>query len=278
LTLEKNLIWIFGSTRSGTTWLATKLLTFQTNHINEPNLSKYLGFAAPEFSDDLTDMDYFRHRPGYFFSERYKETWVYFLRKLILNRIFAESQDLSKKIIIQEPGGLGHYVIAQCLKNSKIIVILRDGRDVVDSTLDARVNLPPGGRFTKLMKKPLSSDKRTLFIKNRSIFWVRQIENLKRAYENHQKELCLLIKYEDLRNDTIVELEKIYQFIGNNISKQDIEKIVEKFKFENIPDGQKGKGKFYRSASPGKWRQNMNEEEQKIMEDVMGPTLRKLGF
>jgi len=278
LMVEKNLVWILASTRSGTTWLATQLLTFETNHINEPNLSKYLGFAAPEFSDDLTDMDYFKHRPGYFFSEWYKETWIYFLRKLILNRAYAECPDFSKKIIIQEPGGLGHYVLAQCLKNSKIIVIHRDGRDIVDSTLDARINLPPGGRFTKLMKKPLPADKRSMFIKNRSIFWVRQMENLKRAYENQPKDLRLRIKYEDLRKSTTDELEKIYKFIGINISKPEVEKIVERYRFENIPSKQRGKGKFFRSGSSGNWKENFSEEEKVMMEDIMGSTLKQLGY
>jgi len=62
------------------------------------------------------------------------------------------------------------------------------------------------------------------------------------------------------------------------IDKKTLEKIVEKYSFENIPSGLKGKGKFARSASPGKWKENFSEEEKKIMSDVMGDKLVNLGY
>ena len=106
LTLEKNMVWVISSTRTGSTWLATQLLTYQTNHMNEPCITKYLGLQAPPFSDNILDMEFFEHRPPYFFSLKYKKTWSYYLRKLILNRAYAEVLDLSKKVIVQEPGGV----------------------------------------------------------------------------------------------------------------------------------------------------------------------------
>jgi len=44
---------------------------------------------------------------------------------------------LSKNIIIKEPNGsFAADVIAECLPDSKIIVLIRDGRDVLDSRFD----------------------------------------------------------------------------------------------------------------------------------------------
>ena len=51
-----------------------------------------------------------------------------------------------------------------------------------------------------------------------------------------------------------------------------------KFTFENLHPEQKGPGKFARSASPGKWRDNFSEEEKKVLEKIMGPLLRILGY
>ena len=86
------------------------------------------------------------------------------------------------------------------------------------------------------------------------------------------------MRYEKLKEDTLNELKKIYKFMGVDISSEEIEKIVEKYSFEKIPDDQKGSGKVRRSASPGKWRENFSEEEQVIMNEIMADTLKRLGY
>ena len=35
LIFEKNLVWLFGSARGGTTWVALNLVSFKTNSIND---------------------------------------------------------------------------------------------------------------------------------------------------------------------------------------------------------------------------------------------------
>ena len=108
--------------------------------------------------------------------------------------------------------------------------------------------------------------------------WVKEMEILEKSYENHSSENRIKVKYENLRTNTITELEKIYKFIDISISKEDLQKIVEKYSFENIPDRNKGPGKVTRSASPGKWKENFSEEEQTIMNKIMGDALKRLGY
>lgn len=45
MTLEKNMVWLFGSRRSGTSWLGNQLLSFHTLYVHEPSISSHL---APE--------------------------------------------------------------------------------------------------------------------------------------------------------------------------------------------------------------------------------------
>ena len=136
--LESNLVWIFASLRSGTTWLGTELLRFQTKIINEPNLSAHLGNLMPEGSPFLTNYEMYQARgPHYFFSKKFEPVWKFYLRKLILNRIFAQTNEINSKTIIKEPGGAGYFMISECLPKSKVILLLRDGRDVIDSLLSA---------------------------------------------------------------------------------------------------------------------------------------------
>ena len=280
--LEKNIVWVIGSSRSGTTWLATQLLSYDTHVINETRISRHLGrlFGNPEHLESEIESE--QHRKDYFFSLELKKNWMFHLRKFILNRIYAQFNNINKKIIIKEPSAddIGFTIISECLSNSKIIFVKRDGRDVLDSQIDANIHgFSKGGRFeSKVHRKPLSPENRLNFIKNRAYFWVKVMENLIMAYENHPDELKISVSYENLRKNTFQEILRIYQFLQIKIESSKLEEIINKSSFENVPSENKGKGKFIRSASPGKWKDNFSQEEQKIMNDVMEETLNKVGY
>jgi len=272
LILEKNITWLFGAARSGTTWLALELLSYSTKRISEPLLERHL--SVPAGIQDLRFIDNPQKNPSYFFSEEYKKTWMFFLRKLILNRIFSEVQSIDKKIIIKELVTWGGCeILSECLKNSKIIILLRDGRDVVDSAVEATSQ---DGFMTK--KLGLNKKSRPANIIGQSKIWTLATKDLLKTYDMKPKDLRYKIKYEDLRKNTLQELEKIYKFIEIDVPKDELQEIVTKFTFENLPPEQKGPGKFARSATPGKWKENFNDEEKKVMEEIMGPTLRMLGY
>jgi len=268
--LEKNLIWIFASPRSGSTWLK-KLLSYKTTSMQEFKIVVHLGGVLLDKNRDM--------KPDYVFNLKYKDTWNYYLRKLILNRIYSQFKGISKKIIIKETAPGGFSKVAKCVPNSKIIILLRDRRDVIDSQVDGRTyGFEKGGRFLKRPEEPLNKKIKTEYIKRQSKSWVRITKELLETYENHAKDRRYKIKYERLLNFTSSELEKLYNFLEINIPSKKLEEKVEKLKFENIPSELKGKGKGKRSASPGKWKQNFNEEEKDLMNSIMGKTLVQLNY
>jgi len=276
--LEKNLVWLFAFPRSGTQWIGTRLLSFNTLISHGPSIGIHLGSLLGGMENNfLRNIEHKKAEPGYFFSDKYSKTWQHYLRKLILNRYFSEFHDLSKKIIIPDPeGSEGADILSQCFPNSKIIILLRDGRDSVDSVIDS---FQKDSWWTKKEGLNPPSDNSSLITINRaSKRWVKRMEILMRAYENHPKELRLKIKYEDIRKNTLKEISEIYNFIGIKISQVKLEEIVEKYSFEKIPSKQKGAKKVTRSANPGKWKENFNEEEKKLMQEIMGKTLQKLGY
>ena len=277
LLLEKNTVWLFSSPKSGTTWLASRLLSYNTKNIDELSISPHLGLTRPvENQIFLRDLDRYSTTKDYFFSNYYKKTWIFYLRKLILNRIYAQVQDFTKKIIIKEPAVPGASdIIADCLPNSKIIILLRDGRDILDSILDARQKK---GFMTKAGEIPLEKTERLKLIRPQAHLLVQLFKLLITTYENHPKERVFLTRYEDLRKNTLDILSKIYKFLEIDISNTDLEKLVAKYSFENIPTEKKGSGKFARNASPGMWKEKFNEEEKKLMEDIMGKTLLRIGY
>ena len=290
LTLEKNLVWLFGSPRGGTTWVASQLLSYQTIIINEPHIDEHLAMRAGEFLDKFVRrIDNPQKNSEYFFSEKYKQVWKYYLKKLIIHRFYAQTNDLTHKTIVKEVAHFGSAdILLDCLSNSKAIILLRDGRDVIDSLVDARSK---EGWMTKSGLKPITKVKentneesflptpnRRVFVKNQSKAWVVRTENFLKAYNNTPTDLRYLVKYEELLKNTKNELKKIYEFIKIDILDSDLQKMVEKFNFKNIPEDKKGSGKFTRSATPGKWRENFDQDEKKIMNQIMGKTLQKLDY
>lgn len=273
--LEKNLVWIFASPRSGTTWLGARLLAEHFLSIDEPKIGSHLGFSrlGKNTIEDLTTLE---NRDDYFFSNQFKDTWKYFLRKLILNRIYAQIRDTRKKIIIKEPNGsIGADIISDSLPNSKIIILLRDGRDIVDSLVDA---FSEKGWLAKKGGTTLSVDDRLEFIKEQSNRWKNLVNILLKIQKIHPKGNRILIKYEDLLGETFKVLKNIFQFLNVKLDDNEIKEIVEKHSYKNIPSELKGKGMAIRSASPGKWKRNFNEDEKEMMTNIMNKTLFSLGY
>lgn len=268
LTLEKNLVFLFGSPRSGTTWLGKQLLSFNTFTMDEPRIGRFMFPTQKELNDDRKD---------YFFSKEYQPAWRFFLRKLILNRIYSQFGNITKKIIIKDPNAsLAAHIIANVLPNSKILVLLRDGRDVVDSLVDGRSEK---GWNTKLDDAPPLTKRNQLnFIESQSRIWIQSIKHMMTAYNSKSEDLRYLVKYEDLRNQTLEELEKIYKFLNVEISEKQLKNLIEKFSFKKIPEKKKGHGQFTRGASSGNWKQNFDKREQTALENIMGKTLRRIGY
>lgn len=50
---------------------------------------------------------------------------------------------------------------------------------------------------------------------------------------------------------------------------------VEKHAFENLPEEEKGQGKFYRKATPGGWREDLTPEQAEIVEEITAPLLEE---
>jgi hypothetical protein len=133
-TIERNMYWIFGSGRSGSSWLATRLLKHEgTICWDEPLIGMHLAVTYWEVDKNKRLLDRDAKRPDYFFSSDFSDIWKKYLRKMIIHRIFAQHPEaLKKKIVIKEPNGsFAADIIMQTLQNSQIIFFLRDGRDIL---------------------------------------------------------------------------------------------------------------------------------------------------
>lgn len=287
---ETRLAWIFGSSRSGSTWLLKMLSDLEgVVPIDDPHLGHHLGvwrpiplaWAACEDPPELsTLLELKADEPGYFFAARHREAWWEPLRDLIAARFEAQAAEAgtddparASAYVVKEPGSHVAPLLADLFPESKLIFLLRDGRDVVDSWLDAYSDgswAIPGGAF------PVSEEGRIPLIKWLSTVWVYRSRAVKEAFDSRGEGDRIQIRYEELRGETELCLERICALIG--IDGARVPAVVAAHRFEKLPRTKRGRRSFTRQARPGGWRDNLSAAEQRAMHEAMGPALLEFGY
>lgn len=286
---ENRLVWIFGSSRSGSTWLLKMLADLDgVVPVDDPHLGHHLGvwrpiplaWAACEEQPELsTLLELKASEPGYFFSERHREAWWVPLRQLIAARFEAQAADAgiadpaAAAFVVKEPGSHVAPFLTELFPQSKLIFLLRDGRDVVDSWLDAYSAgswAIPGGAF------PVSEEGRIPLIRWLSSVWAYRSRAVKAAYDSRAEGDRILIRYEELRGETERCLRDVCAIAG--INPERVREVVEAHRFERQPSEARGRRRFIRQARPGGWRDNLSPAEQRAMHEAMGDALAEFGY
>jgi hypothetical protein len=282
----ERLAWIFGSSRSGSTWLLRMLSELPgVVPIDDPHLGHHLGvwrpiplaWAACEEPPPLsTLLDVKAAEPGYFFAERHRDSWARPLRQLIEARFEAEARELGEDpagstYLVKEPGSHVAPLLAELFPASKVIFLLRDGRDVVDSWLAAYSDgswAIPGGAF------PVSPSGRIALIRWLSAVWSFRSRAVRDAYESRRRDERVLIRYEDLRGETVGSLARICRLL--ELDPDSLSEVVERHRFERA--AVRGPRQAARCARPGSWRDNLTAQEQAALGEALGPTLEEFGY
>jgi hypothetical protein len=222
--------------------------------------------------------------PDYFFARRYERVWQPLLRELILRRFEAQVTEQANARAIEDPicvlkephGSIGADVLMATLPRSRLLFLLRDGRDVVDSELDASGS---GSWATDYLKGYAPSDDDRLgHLRERAHAWLLGTLVTERAFERHPPELRRLVRYEDLLEDGEGQLAALDAWLGLDLGHDRIRAAVRDAEFARLPVEQRGRGKFARAAQPGLWRENLSAEEQAVLEELIGARLRELGY
>jgi hypothetical protein len=264
----ENIVWIFGAGRTGSTWLAAMMGEMEGHAVwFEP----WVGALFDPYHLRL------EHRKGgnFILSPRYRSTWLGSIRSFVLEGArarFPETGGADGYLVIKEPGGsVGSVLLMEALPESRMILLVRDPRDVAASWMDAHregswederikeKNLPPSG---------------TGAIDERARRYLRNVGEAKRAYDLHEGRK-VLVRYEELRADALGTMRRIYSTLGIPAEEGEILRAVKKHAWENIPEEQKGEGKFYRKATPGGWREDLTPEQAGMVESITAPLLQE---
>ena len=198
----------------------------------------------------------------------------------------------------------GHYLPkGRITKNKRIILLVRDGRDVMVSyyhhqliwnnknkltpnkvnyyrktvgftdyeNVKANMNKYLEYAFTHVPPKT----QHFIFPGNWSQFheqWLKS-DNLKHVH---------IVRYEDLLTDCEATLKNIFTFLGEtNVAEAHLKKVIAKYAFENQTKRQKGeadKTNFLRKGIQGDWKNYFEEPEKKTFKKHAQHMLKELGY
>jgi Sulfotransferase family len=308
--LESRLVWIFGSPRSGSTWLLELLVhplmlsdesplgverrdapdagEPHVLPINEPYIPQHLAPALPDelvLNDALPAVTLHALRSGssnYFLSDRYSEVWRPELRGLVLARLRAQYDRIVARysldrpvVAVKEPNGsLGADFTMSLFPRARLVFLLRDGRDVVDSMVDAQT---PGGWLAS-KDASLSAQERLALVRREASLWLARTRAVQRAYDAHPAELRCVVRYEDLRAAPASQLAELDRWLGLRRDERTRSSAIRWTDFDAYPPEAKGRGLPLRAARPGLWRENLTPAEQDAMSDLLGAKLAELGY
>jgi hypothetical protein len=259
--------------------------------IDEPYIAQHLQPLVPYTPKDENDKAHMTlnetrgEDPSYLFAPRFADAWRPALRELILQRFEAQARAFEEEyggsglpVVIKEPNGsYGAELVMSLVPASRMIFLLRDPRDVIDSFMDA---MSEGGWLasTGYMRTLATPEDRLNFARTESRSWVERTDAVQRAYDAHPEERRYRLRYEDLRADPEGTLAGLLSWMGAERSERAIQAAVKATAFESIPAENRGRGKQRRTAQPGLWREHLSDAEQEAIQAVAGPAFEALGY
>ena len=261
-------IWVFGVARTGSSWLGAMMGDLD-DHATwyEPYVGDVFGYAYYMRAGEQQ-----RGREDYILGDPYREVWIRSLRTFVLDGAGARFPELGEKgyLVVKEPNGsVGAPLLVEALPESSVILLVRDPRDVVASLLAAQKRGSWGAG-----DDPLADTDPDAFVQQRARMYAASFGKAWEAYQEH-KGRKVVTRYEDLRYDTLGELEKIYSALGIPVEGGQLRMVVEKHAWENIPQRQKGPNKPRRKARPGGWQEDLTPQQARMVEEITTPIMNE---
>ena len=201
-----------------------------------------------------------RHNNSQFILGSHRESWLGSIRNFVVDAAATTFPNLKEDdyLVIKEPNGsVGAPLLMEALPESRMILLARDPRDVVASSLDAQ-----GGRL-ELQRKQGSPPEEgaaatgkgsVIFAKDRAKEYLRGMGNAKMAYDAHDGPKAL-VRYEDLRG-CAGTMRRMYSTLGGACERRGTREGGGEALLGEHPRGKKGEGKvlpqgFSRSLEGG---------------------------
>jgi len=313
---ERRLTWILGMQRTGSSWLLRLLshpatLAATPSGMNAPprgrrerpldvvpidetricdHLTPLVGDPPPYSGAQAEDHPrfvvngVFAEQPAYFFSNQYAKAWRPQVRSLILARLRAQARRAARDhrirarshVVVKEPQSHGAELVMSLLPRARMIFLLRDGREVMQSLLALYL---PGGRLDDRLVAPNPEDEqsRASFVFQNARLWLQRTTAVQRAYEAHDPERRIVVRYEDLLRDTAGELRRLSDWMGLVRSDEQLRAAIEREASRRGPVGSSRRA----GSGPGaatRLSSALGPAEEEILREMIGPKLAELGY
>lgn len=259
----EDLVWIVGFGRTGSTWLSLMLSSLPAAAVwFEPNIARALAVGdRPE--------DAYTNSPLYVFGGL-AEHRVPPVRALVLAAVRARYPDHRRgQLLILKDQNSGEHVgrVIEAVPESRVIVLVRDPRDVMASIADvirapngwARPWLEPDARFD---------------VECWAKSYAGAMAAALAAHDAHPGPK-VVTTYEALRATPLTELRRVCDALGIPATEEQLATAVHMHAWESVSAADKGAGKFHRKATPGGWRDDLTPEEVAIVERATVPILER---
>ena len=299
---DLDLAMIVGAQRSGTTWLQLlcaahpKIAGSEELHL----FGRYVGHIVASFYKDLSAFvgtGRGQGLPSVLTPAEFDATVKQFTTA-VLSRVIRGKPG-AELVIEKTPDHVLHLpYVRRLYPDVKVIHVIRDPRDVVESQLAAAATW--GDDWAP--KNPAEAARR----------WVEWVSK-GRAYGRTAPRYTE-VRYETLLSDGPRELARVYAFLGHPLPAEQVARIYDGFTLSNIKsnaaprvlvktrDGRSaclapatsptpgttagttaGRGTgappgFFRKGQAGGWRESMSEQDVRTIEEIAGPLMKELEY
>jgi hypothetical protein len=288
---------IIAAPRSGTTWLQKALNAHPAVYCTEhrlfgPHMDLVRDGDAPSPRLRITLDQYVKSSLQSATLDNLAisaEDFEWELVQTLAKTVVAQSLRASGKSIhvdkITPYPGTAHHVIA-CIQaiwpEAKVILLLRDGRDVLTSGVyhwSKKAVVDPTDTDLMTPEQPTNGG---FFTDTQITEWAELWRDVEQATHGVDPQHLLTVRYEDMLTNQPQELKRILQYLGANASSATLKGCVTESSFEAMSGGrQQGEaeqGAHVRKGISGDWKQHFTREVAKRFDAIAGDLLVKLGY
>lgn len=268
-SLQHHTAWLIGCGRTGSTWLAEMLGDlpgFRRWH--EP----YYGRFFKHIQDRPDDIK----RPASFFSEKAGSVWTNGLRDLFYSVAQDRYPQLGQHaLVVKEVNTPEFYQwIRDVFPHSKMVLLVRDPFDILDSYLDLQRPGSWNQHFGDDKQDPLSE--RNV---RRTAKHIHSCLSLSlAAFDAFPKQQKLWVTYESLLEKPVEVLVQLGELMDRPFDENVLSEVLQRHRFENYK--QTGPLAFRRQGRAGGWSQSANftGEVHQWAGSVLGDLRIRLGY
>ena len=221
------IIWLSSYPKSGNTWLRSLLASYYFSKEGDFN------FNLLKYIDQFPSYDYFKNYDKNFINPTdTAEFWIEEQKKINSNnkvKFFKTHNALCK---------INNYSFTDSNNTLAAIYIIRDPRNVITSLANHyEIDADQAFEFMTTEQKAITQKKENSYVGFVALFsWIFHQE----SWTNNKLFPTLVIRYEDLQNETFLTLKKVINFVDNfntsnsSFNKDKAKKSIQSCDFERL--------------------------------------------